>query len=290
MNPWSPTNISHRHEPEVSDDVSQERMKRLLSDSEAALRHALAFRHMGSLRRIALNRPHYNPNQPRVPAGNPDGGQWTSDSDDTGGIAAAEGHTQSISSQPGKLMNDGGADSINRKTRVASRTRIIIDPEVVTGISTIDDTTMALTDTLARVMDAVGQVPGISPQNYGKMVHTAFAAAVRLMRWPGIGFWDVETTFSLIPGARYGSKGSIRTDVVLRNEAGDVIAIYDVKTGDADMSRARVNELLAKTRAAPGTPVIQMHVLRVTRKAEQIGPNVGPLQALPKARLSVTIG
>jgi hypothetical protein len=137
MNPWSPTNISHRHEPEVSDDVSQERMKRLLSDSEAALRHALAFRHMGSLRRIALNRPHYNPNQPRVPAGNPDGGQWTSDSDDTGGIAAAEGHTQSISSQPGKLMNDGGADSINRKTRVASRTRIIIDPEVVTGISTI---------------------------------------------------------------------------------------------------------------------------------------------------------
>jgi hypothetical protein len=289
---WSQTHTSHPRELEasVSDDVSQERMKRLLSDSEAALRHALAFRHMDSLRRLALHRPHYNPNQPRVPAGKPDGGQWTNSGADAGRAAAADGHIPPISSQPESVMSDGRADTIKAGARFASRTHITIDPEVLTGISTIDDATMALTDTLARVMDAVGQVPGISPQRYGMMVHTAFAAAVRLMRWPGIGFWDVETTFSLIPGARYGSKDSIRTDVVLRNEAGDVIAIYDVKTGDADLSPARVNKLLAKTRAAPGTPVIQMHVKHgLSLKAEQIGPNLGALQASSKPRLSVTV-
>jgi hypothetical protein len=59
-------------------DVAQARMQRLLSGSQAALRHALALRQMQALHRIALHRSQYNPNQPRVPAGNPDGGQWTS--------------------------------------------------------------------------------------------------------------------------------------------------------------------------------------------------------------------
>jgi hypothetical protein len=62
---------------DVSDEASHARMQRLLSGSQAALRHALAFRHMGALHRIALRHSHFNANQPRVPAGNPDGGQWT---------------------------------------------------------------------------------------------------------------------------------------------------------------------------------------------------------------------
>jgi hypothetical protein len=77
--PWqAPTGTSHSPEVEASDDVSQARSQRLLSDSQAALRHALALRQMQALHRIALYRSHFNPNQPRVPAGNPDGGQWTS--------------------------------------------------------------------------------------------------------------------------------------------------------------------------------------------------------------------
>ena len=69
-----------------------------VSELEAALRHALAFRHMDSLRRLALHRPHYNPNQPRVPAGKPDGGEWTNSGADAGRAAAADGHIPPISS------------------------------------------------------------------------------------------------------------------------------------------------------------------------------------------------
>ena len=60
-----------------SDEIAQARIQRLLSGSQAALRDALALRHMHALHRIALQHSHYNPNQPRVPAGHPDGGQWT---------------------------------------------------------------------------------------------------------------------------------------------------------------------------------------------------------------------
>jgi hypothetical protein len=74
---------------DLSDEISQARIQRLLSGSQAALRHALAFRHMDALRRIALHRSHYNPNQPRVPAGNSDGGQWTSEGRGSVGIVAA---------------------------------------------------------------------------------------------------------------------------------------------------------------------------------------------------------
>jgi hypothetical protein len=43
----------------------------------AALRMQFALLKLAHLHRTALHPPHYNPEQPRVPAGNPDGGQWT---------------------------------------------------------------------------------------------------------------------------------------------------------------------------------------------------------------------
>lgn len=72
---------------------------------------------------------------------------------------------------------------------------------------------------------------------------------------PGIGANDVETTF---PTGSYGSPGSIRTDVVLHDDDGNIIAIYDVKTGAKDLTPARVNQLRAKTGAPSEAPVIQI--------------------------------
>lgn len=193
----------------------------------------------------------FNPKQPRVPGGNPNGGQWTS----------------------------GGT----------SQTQVTIDPSALTGISTIDDATKDLTDILANVMDIVEYVPGLSPQMYGTLVHQAFATAVRLQGLPGVGFWDVETTFSLGSIARYGLKDSIRTDVVLRNDVGDIIAIYDVKTGESGLSMSRVEELRAKTRAMPDTPVIQLHILRgPSLKHWRILDDVRTDPMWPSAQLCVT--
>lgn len=65
----------------------------------------------------------------------------------------------------------------------------------------------------------------------------------------------------------YGAKGSIRTDVVLRDDTNNVIAIYDVKTGDATIGAARAAELRAKTGAGPNVPIIELQAIHgVTRK------------------------
>ncbi|WP_164605854.1 hypothetical protein [Rhodopseudomonas sp. BR0M22] len=77
-----------------------------------------------------------------------------------------------------------------------------------------------------------------------------------------------EPSFSLDTVDPYdGLAGTIRTDATLRNVQGDIIAIYDVKTGAQTISRARADELWAKTRAAPDTPVFELNVVRgISRK------------------------
>jgi hypothetical protein len=115
----------------------------------------------------------------------------------------------------------------------------------LTGIPTIDNTSEALSNILTKVMASLEYLPEMSPQNYGKAVHAAFGLAVRFANLPGVG--DIERTFSLEDSdPRYGLAASIRTDVTLRNIQGDVIAIYDVKTGDERISRSRAEELRAK--------------------------------------------
>jgi hypothetical protein len=136
----------------------------------------------------------------------------------------------------------------------------------LTGIPTIDNTSEALSNILTKVMAGLEYLPEMSPQTYGKVVHAAFGLAVRFANLPGVG--DIERTFSLEDSdPRYGLAASIRTDVTLRDIQGDIIAIYDVKTGDERISRSRAEELRAKTRAAPNTPVFELNVVRgVARK------------------------
>jgi hypothetical protein len=79
----------HRHGPETntSDEPARSPTARLLLDAQnaAALGHKLALLDIEAKDRTAWHRSHFNPNQPRVPAGHPDGGQWTT----SGGGAGA---------------------------------------------------------------------------------------------------------------------------------------------------------------------------------------------------------
>jgi hypothetical protein len=130
-----------------------------------------------------------------------------------------------------------------------------------TGIPTIDNTSETLSNILTKVMAGLEYLPEMKPQTYGILVHAAFGIAVRLANLPGVG--DIERSFSLENSdPRYGLAGSVRTDVTLRNIQGDIIAIYDVKTGDERISRPRADELRAKTRAAPNTPVLELNIVR----------------------------
>lgn len=95
------------------------------------------------------------------------------------------------------------------------------------------------------------------PSQYGTRIHKEFAAAVEAEGLAGV---EVERTFAPgDPNAGYGAKGSIRTDVMLRDDSGTIIAIYDVKTGDAQLEPWRVRQLRDKTGTTLDTYVFEIH-------------------------------
>ena len=169
--------------------------------------------------------------QPRVPAGNRDGGQWT---DETGEVSPS--HRQGV--------------------RYAG-TAIEIDASALTGIDNIDETTKRLAKILARSVDEVGLVPGAA--RYGTAVHVAFEFNVFFEGIRGIGPGDIEPSFSLPPGYP-STKRTVSPDVVLRNDIGDIIAVYDVKTGDEGLDRARRAALRAATGVDRNVPIIELRV------------------------------
>lgn len=144
-----------------------------------------------------------------------------------------------------------------------------------TGIPTIDETTEKLSASLIKAMDGSEFIPNQTPQAYGVAVHASFAGFVKADDLPGIGREGVEQSFLLKDVVTYGVAGSVRTDVTLRDIGGDVIAIYDVKTGGAVLSASRADELRAHTGAAPNVPVIELHFYRGSSlKHEQVAQNI----------------
>jgi hypothetical protein len=176
----------------------------------------------------AVEKYGYNPDQPRVSAGNPDGGRWT------------------------------------RGVQYAALTPEI-DPSALTGISQIDDTTKKLAQILQNVVNTLSLLPG-QPQKYGIIVHKAFAVAVIAAGLRGISPLDVEGSFSLPPGYGPTNKKSVKPDAVLRNDGGEIIAIYDVKTGEETIDPWRARELRAGSGVGRDVPIIVLHPREVTLK------------------------
>jgi hypothetical protein len=245
-----------REVSELKEMVADRRRERVLDQ----FRRELAYLRFETalIRRFYVDRK-FNPNQPRVPAGSREGGQWTTEgsadttrpSSESPARARRAEATSILSSQ---VMSDSTPDPIVSDAQYA-QTQFNIDPSALTGVSTIDTTTKQLANTLARVKDTFESTSNLSPRTYGTAIHTAFARAVRAQGLPGIASSDVETTFG---GDRYGAKDSVRTDVILRNDGGDVIAIYDVKTGEKGIEPKRAAELRIKAGVGNEVPIIQM--------------------------------
>jgi len=192
----------------------------------------------------------YDPNQPRVPAGSSDGGQWTS-----GGGFGSRGNDDA------RILSDANPDDEWVPGAQYAQNQPIVKRNAITGNSTIDRTTVKLTVLLARAMDTIDLLPGLSASAYGRLVHAEFAELVREANIPGVSFEDVEKTFGLRPDVRYGSPGSVRTDAVLRDDRGSIIAIYDVKTRNAYINDSRADELRLKTKS-PNAWVIELNISR----------------------------
>lgn len=93
-------------------------------------------------------------------------------------------------------------------------------------------------------------------------MHTAFARAVKQAGIPGIAPTDVESTlFTGVPSP-YGFPGAARTDVVQRDQRGVIIAIFDLKTGGARLSRARREEIRLKAGVSGDVPVFELRLER----------------------------
>jgi hypothetical protein len=226
----------------------------------------------------------YNPDQPRVPAGNRDGGQWANGNESgaatvhspaTGATqyTALETKTQTDAPNEGLSISaepppKGPSNGNGPKDRYAA---ITIQRYDRTGNPDVDRNTDILFQTFARyveIVDRAGILLGkFGPALFGTLVHAGFAADVRSQQLPGIGREGVEQSFSFRDVIDYGADGSIRTDVVMRNSDGDVIAIWDLKTGKAKLTDARIREIRREVGVSDDVPVIEVHISRgVTSK------------------------
>ncbi len=258
-------------------------LKSYLAWRRAAQRSAILWPHADSaLTRFNLayaryfgeDKGSFNPDQPRVPAGSPDGGQWTSGGGGDAGKDPGDRSDANLVSEPAAMRGPRDKRPLPLHVPLGSavhpetgRQRVTIINNAQTGLSNVDETTEKLRSTLE---DVVNRLPSGSGSSYGTRIHTDFANAVREQNLRGIGRAGVEQTFPR--DQPYGSPDSIRTDIILRDDGGDKIAIYDVKTGGARLTARRVQELLAKAEANPKIPVIEMHVIHgLSLKAQTVG-------------------
>ncbi|HEX3745790.1 MAG TPA: hypothetical protein VHW09_17735, partial [Bryobacteraceae bacterium] len=179
--------------------------------------------------RVLLGKYGYNPDRPRVPKYHTGGGQWTIEngSERSDGASRAPGRVQYASATPPDVSR------------------------VLTGNSRIDNVTKKLAQIYADTLEKLARLPG-QPQKYGTIVHIAFAAAVIAA---GIDeSMDIERSFNF-PSGLSNWKKSVRPDIVLRDDRGDIVAIYDIKTGDSGIDPWRARELRAATKAEPDVPI-----------------------------------
>jgi HK97 family phage portal protein len=186
----------------------------------------------------------YDPNQPRVPAGNTDGGQWT------GGGEGGAGSGDEESDQ--ELLPEDSQS-------VAARSAITED--AISRNPLINRTSITLVKTLAEAMDRVRR-EDYAPAQYGSRVHKEFADLLRQKGIEGIELVDIERSFGPQGPTYYGSSGSVRPDVILRDQTGKIIAIYDVKTGERGLEQNRADRLRLLTGSRPDVPVFQLHPIR----------------------------
>jgi hypothetical protein len=220
--------------------ASHQRVRIMLAD----LKFELALRALGRK---------YSEDQPRVPAGSREGGQWT----DGGGTTAEVSVVDPRSDAAGLVMSDATPDGVRAWAQYAEAA-----DQKNRDAATIARTTAVLHGVVLQVSGTVVRRADVSPREYGTEVHYAFANAVRALNLPGVGRVGVEQSFDRDGEARYGQDGSIRTDIILRNEEQQIIAIYDLKTGNAIIRPPRASELRMMTGAGSDVPVIELHSTR----------------------------
>lgn len=133
------------------------------------------------------------------------------------------------------------------------------------GDPLIDAITDLLIGVASNVHDILGDGEGMA---YGRAFHNEFAAQVRELGVPDL---SAEVTYDGGVERPYASPKAIRTDVTLRNYEGGIVAvtaIWDLKTGNAEISGARAREIREKVGVGTDTPLIEIQTRYGTRMKE----------------------
>jgi hypothetical protein len=85
----------------------------------------------------------------------------------------------------------------------------------------------------------------MSRQQFGTAVHTHLKRQIDALDDPNLRA-EVSRLKSKIPEVGYGTKGSIRIDV-LENAGGGTVCVYDIKTGASGLTAARMREIARVT-------------------------------------------
>lgn len=100
----------------------------------------------------------------------------------------------------------------------------------------IGTVTKLLTNAATRARERVGNGSG---HVYGTQVHSAFRQEVESLNRSDL--WS-EVSYKNQAVVRYGTKGSVRIDVVLGSPQNPT-ALFDLKTGSASLTQSRINEI-----------------------------------------------
>lgn len=245
----------------------------------AALRLQCAGKHFVNL---ALK---YDPNQPRVPAGNPDGGQWTSEGGATSGEDLSDlpdgakpvfapavipplviGLESALAVFAGLLaLNTGGRRPVfefNAREFDGSEgepgfaaSRLLTREEVNDYCPRLNEV-QARTDFAASILR---REDFARPSEYGTAVHTNLKHQIDQLSDPN---FRAEISLLKEQPATYGRPGSIRIDV-FENVGNGTVCVYDIKTGKEGLSPARFAEIAARVfKIFPGTVRIIVSEIR----------------------------
>ncbi len=220
---------------------------------------------------------HFDPNQPRAPAGSSGGGQWVSGG---GNLLHDAQYAPAIPRLPGGVgaAAAGVAGAIQLYNYLTSRQAIgtyndnerpIIEfhsrqYSPVFGERAFD---LAYTNTLTKeetqqFCPRLGEVqtrldridadvknanPYLSAQQHGTEVHVRLANEIKAQKNPR--FLPEVSILKGIFDTTYGSRGSIRIDV-LEDVDSQTVCVYDIKTGKAGLSVTRSTEIAAEVYSA----------------------------------------
>jgi hypothetical protein len=228
----------------------------------------------------------YDPNQPRVPAGNSDGGQWTSiggegsDSESfenlvqpafapavAPAIAAVEAALavfaglSALNSRDSRAIFEFNARSYDRDGDLSdfANSRLLTRDQVDSECPRLNEVQQR-TDYAAA---SVNRADYARPSEYGTAVHYQLKQQIEALK-----DYNLIAEISLLKSQdidRYGERGSIRVDVFERVGNGTV-CVYDIKTGRTGLTPARFAEIATRVfKVFPDTTRIVISEIRPTR-------------------------